>query len=232
MNEHHQIVKHNLALIKKRVDQAARKSGRQAKDITILAVTKYVSLDHMRAAVSAGVKAVGENKVQDAKKKFYQIGPVVDWHMIGHLQTNKARQAAAVFSMVQSIDSTRIADALDNEAGRLDRHIDVLVEVNISNDENKFGIHPDETKALVNYVAQKENLNIRGLMAMAPYVENTELARPYFRSLHELFLELKSSRNLSAHWDTLSMGMTNDFEVAIEEGATLIRIGTGLFKEQ
>ena len=231
MKDQSEIIKENLQIIRNRVEIAAKRSNRVAKAITILAVTKYVTLDFMRAAIEAGVKCVGENKVQDAKKKFFQIGPIVDWHMIGHLQTNKARQAAAIFSMIQTIDSKKIADAIDKEAQRLDRCIDVLVEVNISQDENKFGISPESTRQLVDYVAQKEYLKIRGLMAMAPYVEQVELARPYFRSLNNLFFDIQAKQGYGKQWDTLSMGMTNDFEIAIEEGSTLIRVGTGLFNQ-
>lgn len=229
MNEQSQGIKNNLKAIKNRIKSAAQRSNRSAKDITLLAVTKYVTLDDMRSAIDAGITVVGENKVQAAKNKFFQIGPVVGWHMIGHLQTNKARQAAAIFSMVQSVDSTRIADALDKESGHLNRKLEVLVEVNIGREESKFGISPEQTKQLVDYVKQKEHLSLRGLMVMAPYVENPELARPYFKTLNELFQEIKIEQNFGQKWDTLSMGMTNDFEVAIEEGSTLVRIGTGLF---
>ncbi len=229
MTERKEIIKRNIQNIQQRIKKAAEKSGRPAKAITLLAVTKVVSLEDMRYAIDAGIRAVGESKIQDAKQKFYQLGPVVDWHLIGHLQTNKARQAASIFKMIHSIDSKRIADALDREAGRLDRCLDVLVEVNISQEESKFGIKPEETKQLVDLVAQKEHLHIKGLMTMAPYVENQELVRPYFKALSDLFQEIKIEMNLGTQWDTLSMGMSNDYEIAIEEGATMVRIGTSLF---
>lgn len=222
-------IRENIQTIKQRIDRAAKKSNRKGSDITLLAVTKYVSLDDMRLAIDAGIKVVGENKVQDSKRKFYQIGPVVDWHMIGHLQTNKARQAATIFTMVQSIDSTKLADALDKAAGQLDRKLHVLVEVNIGQEEQKFGISPQKTSELVEYVRQKKNLQVNGLMAMAPYVAEAELTRPYFKALHDLFTDIKLKQHFGSNWHTLSMGMTNDFEIAIEEGATLVRIGTGLF---
>ncbi len=229
MTPRKEIIKANIQNIQQRIKKAAEKSGRSAKEITLLAVTKYVSLDDMRYAIDAGIRAVGESKIQDAKQKFYQLGPVVDWHLIGHLQTNKARQAAAIFKMIHSIDSPRIADALDREAGRLDRRLDVLVEVNISQEESKFGIKPEETKQLAAMVAQKEHLRLRGLMTMAPYVENQELVRPYFRALKGLFEEIKIKQDPGPQWNTLSMGMSNDFEIALEEGATMVRIGTSLF---
>lgn len=231
MVDNENIITHNLQVIKERMARAAIKSKRTLDDITLLAVTKYVSIDMIRLALDAGVKIIGENKVQDSQKKFEAIGPRAGWHFIGHLQTNKARQAAALFDMVQTVDSFRIADALDTEAGKLDRQLNVLVQVNIGQEETKFGVSLKETQNLVDYVKEKAHLKLRGLMAMAPYTDDIELTRPYFKSLNELFQEMKIKKNVGNEWDTLSMGMTHDFEVAIEEGATLIRIGTGLFSK-
>lgn len=232
MNDRAIEIKENIESVKKCIAKAAQKSGRKSSAITLVAVTKYVTLDDMRYAIEAGIKVVGENKVQDAKKKFFQIGPVVDWHMIGHLQTNKARQAAALFSTIQTVDSLKVVEVLDKEAMRFDRKLNVLIEVNISHDENKFGIHPDETKQLIQAVCEKEHLVPVGLMAMAPYVEDKELTRPFFRVLKQLFDEIKEEMNPGKKWNMLSMGMTNDYEVAIEEGSTLVRIGTGIFQKQ
>jgi PLP dependent protein len=222
-----EIIIENIALILKRIAKAAKRSGRSEKDVALLAVTKNVPLEEIRVAIEAGVKIIGENKIQDAKKKFFQLGPVAEWHMIGHLQTNKIRTAAAIFNMVESIDSERVADALDRAAMQLDRQMDVLVEVNIGQEETKFGISPDKTQALANYVSRKKHLRLRGLMAMAPYVADQELSRPFFRELARLFNQLHNGQNQA--WNILSMGMTHDFEIAVEEGATLVRIGTGIF---
>jgi PLP dependent protein len=193
-----------------------------------LAVTKNVPVAEIRAAIDAGVRMIGENKVQEAKTKFAQIGPAVAWHMLGHLQTNKARSAAAIFDLVQSVDSLRAADALAQAALGLDRQLDVLVEVNIGGEEQKFGVPPDAAAALCEVVDHKPNLRLRGLMAMAPYVPDPETVRPFFRHLRRLFEDLGAARVRSG-WDILSMGMTHDFEVAIAEGSTLVRIGTGIF---
>lgn len=231
MDKHDDLIRDNIAGIKKRIAAAAARANRSAGEISLLAVTKYVSLQDIRTAIQAGIKLIGENRVQDGQKKFAQIGPAVSWHMLGHLQTNKARPAAAIFDMVQSVDSTRVADALDRAAGGLDRQLDVLLEVNIGGEEQKFGVAPDAVPELAAYVRRKSNLRLRGMMAMAPYVENAELVRPFFRHMANLFQRLRAELDVP-QWDTLSMGMTNDFEIAVEEGSTLVRIGTGIFSTQ
>jgi len=227
MTNRSQIIQENISSIKKRIAAAAKRSGRSSRDVMLLAVTKNVAVEDIRIAIQAGIKILGENKVQEAKKKFLQIGPAVSWHMIGHLQTNKARVATTIFDMVQSIDSERIADVLDREAARLDRQMNVLVEINIAAEEKKFGIPVEKTAELVDYVAQKQNLRLQGLMAMAPYVPDPELTRPFFRDMAQLFKEFRS--RIGDSWKLLSMGMSNDFEVAVEEGSNLVRIGTGIF---
>jgi PLP dependent protein len=221
------LIQQNIVNIRKRISEAAERSKRSARDITLVAVTKNVAVEDVRIAIQAGIKILGENKVQEAKTKFMHIGPVVAWHMLGHMQTNKLRAAAAIFDVVQSIDSKRVADGLDKEALRLDRQMDVLVEVNIGEEETKFGISIEETEALIAHVAQKPNLRLHGLMCMAPYVSDAELTRPFFAEMSKVFERFRAQ--LGESWKVLSMGMTNDFEVAIEEGATLVRIGTGLF---
>lgn len=227
MNNREQVITKNIQDIQKRISDAASRAGKSKREITLLAVTKNVSVEDIRVAIRAGIRFLGENKVQEAKQKFSQIGPAVTWHMIGHLQTNKARTAAAIFDLVQSIDSEKVAEALSREAMRLDRHLDVLVEVNISEEENKFGISREKTEELVRLVRTKKNLRLRGLMSMAPFVPEPELTRPFFRDLSSLF---EKCRPLAGeHWGILSMGMTHDFEVAIEEGANLVRVGTGIF---
>ena len=222
-------IRENIESIQTRIAAAAQRAGRAVSSVALLAVTKNVPIPDIRAAIEAGITLIGENKIQEAKVKFAQIGPAISWHMLGHLQTNKARAAAAIFDMVQSLDSPRAADALDKEAGGLDRQLDVLIEVNVGHEEQKFGIRPTETANLVQHVDSKKNLRLRGLMAMAPYAPDVELARPFFRALSSLYQELRTQAKHPDRWTILSMGMTHDFEVAIEEGATLVRIGTGIF---
>jgi pyridoxal phosphate enzyme (YggS family) len=228
MNNRSAIIQENIETIRKKIAQAAAKSGRSGKAIQLAAVTKNVAIEDIRTAIQAGIKIVGENKVQEARQKFFQIGPAVAWHMIGHLQTNKARHAAAIFDMVQSVDTSRVAEALDQECGKLDRQMDVLVEVNISADTGKFGTTLAAAEALVHFIESKTNLRLRGLMAMAPVVPDPELTRPFFSRMQRLFKQLQDSL-ARPEWNVLSMGMTHDFEVAIEEGSNLVRIGTGIF---
>lgn len=227
METREKIIQNNISKIRKRIAVAAEKVSRSPGEIELVAVTKNVALSDIRIAIDAGISSIGENKIQEAKKKFAQIGPEVSWHMIGHLQTNKARPAAAIFDMVQSIDSRRVADALDRAAKQLDRELKVLVEVNIGAEEQKSGIEVREVHDLIHYVAQKENLILSGLMSMAPYVHDSELIRPFFRQMSQLFQKYKTE--IGDRWKWLSMGMTHDFEVAIEEGANMVRVGTGIF---
>jgi pyridoxal phosphate enzyme (YggS family) len=229
MNDRSQVIQANIAAVKEKINAAAERSGRSGKDITLLGVTKNVPVEDIRIALAAGIKIVGENKVQEAKQKFSQIGPAVRWHMLGHLQSNKIRPAVLIFNLVQSVDSNRAADFLDRESRRLDRRMDVLIEVNIGEEENKFGVSLEETEALVRYAAGKPALRVRGLMAMAPYVPDPEMTRPFFRKLAGIFEGLRNRVIPGSQWNILSLGMTHDFEVAIEEGSNLVRIGTGIF---
>jgi PLP dependent protein len=221
-------IRQNIAAIQERIRVAEKRAHRSPGEVRLLAVTKNASLADIRAAVEAGVRMIGENKVQDAKAKFAQIGPVVSWHMLGHVQSNKSRSAAAIFDMIESVDSPRAADALSRAAEGLDRQLDVLVEVNIGGEEQKFGVSPEAAPGLCDYVDHLPDLRLRGLMAMAPYVPDPETVRPFFRHMRQLFHSLAEGRD-PARWSVLSMGMTHDFEVAVEEGATLLRIGTGIF---
>ncbi|MCD4812650.1 YggS family pyridoxal phosphate-dependent enzyme [bacterium] len=227
METRKKLIQNNIQKITNRIAVAAEKSSRSPQEVKLVAVTKNVALQDIRFAIDSGIQNIGENKIQEAKKKFAQLGPAITWHMIGHLQTNKARSAAAIFDMVQSLDSKRIADALDRSARQLDREISVLVEVNIGAEEQKFGIEIQEVRELIHYVAQKKNLLLKGLMAMAPYVYDAELIRPFFRQMSHLFGNYKLE--IGEHWKWLSMGMTHDFEVAIEEGSNMVRVGTGIF---
>lgn len=229
MSTRNEQIRENVAIVKERIATAAKRSGRTASDVTLLAVTKRVSLEDIRSAAEAGVKVIGENKIQEAKTKFLHLGPSLSWHMLGHLQTNKVRPAVAMFNMVESLDSVRLADSLDREAALFERTLDVLIEVNIGGEAQKFGVVPENALTFLRYVESKENLRLNGFMAMAPYVDDVELVRPLFRKLKQLFDEARQSVKNPEHWSVLSMGMTQDFEVAVEEGATLVRIGTGLF---
>ncbi|MEK6775373.1 MAG: YggS family pyridoxal phosphate-dependent enzyme [bacterium] len=222
----------NIEKIRKRAQRSARHAGRDPDGITIVAVTKTVDAERIQEAVSAGISVLGENRVQDAREKIQKIDRAVQWHMIGHLQTNKAREAAALFDMVHSVDSLRVAQALNVEAGKQGKKLPVLVQVNISEEESKSGVKAQEALNLVKSVAAMENLTVQGLMTMPPYAEDPEKSRWVFRSLREMRDRIAEMDIQGVCMTHLSMGMSHDFETAVEEGATLIRIGTAIFGER
>ncbi|MGC8861149.1 MAG: YggS family pyridoxal phosphate-dependent enzyme [Armatimonadota bacterium] len=217
-------VKDNLRLVMERIDAAARKSGRTSSDIALVAVTKTRSTAEVREALACGVTDIGENYVQEAEAKYSEIGDAARWHMIGHLQRNKARHAVEVFSMIQSVDSEALAREIGRRAEAAGKCIDVLVEVKISGEATKFGVEPSEALPLIEKISQVTGVRVCGLMGMAPLVTNPEETRPYFAKLKELWDRLPNEQR-----QYLSMGMTQDFEVAIEEGSNMVRIGTAIF---
>ncbi|MFM8810117.1 MAG: YggS family pyridoxal phosphate-dependent enzyme [Chthoniobacterales bacterium] len=217
----------NLGTIREQIAAAAEKSGRNPSDIRLVAVCKTHPAGAVAAAVAAGQRVFGESRVQEAREKSPACPPGLDWHFIGHLQKNKVRQALPLFSFFHSIDSPALAQAIDRIAGQTGKPVEGLLEVNVSGEETKHGFTPDELRKEFAALAKLPHLRIRGLMTMAPYSENPEDARPYFRALGELRDELQSSHNHPL--PELSMGMSGDFEPAIEEGATLVRVGSSIF---
>jgi len=211
------------------VFEAAAKAGRDGTKIKLLAAAKSQSIDALRTAVAAGVTLVGENYVQEAKEKRQQIKATVEWHMIGHLQRNKTKAAVEVFDVIQSLDNVALARELDKEGSKRGKTIRALVEVNLGGEESKIGIDRNGVAALLEEIAELSNLRIEGLMTVPPFQDDLEKVRPYFRDLRELREELNESRYLNVDLQELSMGMTHDYTVAIEEGATIVRIGTALF---
>jgi len=211
------------------VFEAAAKAGRDGTKIKLLAAAKSQSIDALRTAVAAGVTLVGENYVQEAKEKRQQIKATVEWHMIGHLQRNKTKAAVEVFDVIQSLDNVALARELDKEGRKRGKPIRALVEVNLGGEESKTGIDRNGVAALLEEIAELSNLRIEGLMTVPPFQDDPEKVRPYFRDLRELREELNESRYLNVDLQELSMGMTHDYTVAIEEGATIVRIGTALF---
>lgn len=214
----------NLRSVQDRIEQAARKAGRSGGEITLVVVTKTRSISEIRQAIDAGAADLGENYVQEAEEKFGEIGAVVRWHMIGHLQRNKARHAVQVFDLIHSVDSEALAREIGRRAEAMGKTQDVLVEVNISGEETKAGVEPESALALAERIAEIEGIRVRGLMGMAPIVADPEDTRPYFAKLREIWDKLPDEQR-----ECLSMGMTQDYEVAIEEGANMVRIGTAIF---
>jgi pyridoxal phosphate enzyme (YggS family) len=223
----------NVAEIRKRIAAAARRAGRNADDVILMGVSKTFPAEAVREAYAAGIRVFGENRVQEFAEKFTALAhlPDAEWHLIGHLQSNKAGKAAELFDAVDSVDSLRLAERLNAAAAGLGRKLTVLIEINIGAEEAKAGLHPfsPELEETLQAAPQFDHLEIRGLMAIPPFFENPEEARPYFRKLRELRDGIAARRLSGVGMSVLSMGMSHDFEVAVEEGSTGVRVGTGIF---
>lgn len=219
-----------LASIKARIANAARQSNRDPQTVRLVAVTKTVPVEVVRAAIPAGITVLGENYVQEAREKFNALHACgATWHFIGHLQRNKAKYAVRMFDLIHTVDSLRLARELDKEAHKIDKIQPILIQVNISQEASKSGIQTSEAIELVAAIAPLKNLAIRGLMTMPPFFDQPDKARPYFAALRRLADQIAAKGFDNVAMDELSMGMTGDFEAAIAEGATLVRIGTALF---
>ena len=222
-------IKANLERLRERISRAAEKAKRDPSEVKLVAVTKTVGADLIREAIDCGIDTIGENRVHQAAEKRPLIDSPIEWHMIGHLQSRKASQAAELFDMVQSVESISTAQALQKRCAETGRSMPVLIEVNTSFEEQKFGISPDEIEAFAREIAAMPSLRIDGLMTMAAYASDPQEARSSFRMLRELAGQLKEKNIEGASFEALSMGMSGDFEVAIEEGSTMVRIGTAVF---
>jgi pyridoxal phosphate enzyme (YggS family) len=223
-------IEKNLSRVRAKIAQAAAKAGRDPGGITLMAVTKTVPVAKIREAVAAGVTIFGENYVQEARAKIEELGQAgIEWHLIGHLQTNKVKHAVRLFDLIHSVDSLTVARELDKRAAAAGRLIKCLIEVNLSQEGSKFGIKKERTLELVRALKELKNISLKGLMTMPSYAADPEAARPYFIALRNLREEIEAS---GIPLPELSMGMSSDFEVAIEEGATIVRIGTAIFGER
>ena len=217
----------NLRSVRSRIEQAAERAGRDPADIKLVAATKDVTAELILEAIKAGLTDIGENRVQEAEKKFGLLKEhPVTWHMIGHLQTNKVKSALEIFSVIQSVDSERLADEISQRA---QKNVKVFIEVNTSGEESKFGIKPEGTAELANSISGLPNLKLTGLMMMGPLTSNESDIRKSFRLLKDIFDQIKGLNLPSVELKYLSMGMSDDFEAAIEEGSNLVRIGRAIF---
>ena len=219
----------NYRKLVERIDEAVAKSGRDARAIKLLAAAKSQSIEAIRAALVAGVTLIGENYVQEAGEKKSEISTLVEWHMIGHLQRNKVRLAVELFDVIESLDNLALARELDKEGRRRGQIIRAFVEINFGGEESKSGIAKNHVASLLESVAKLANLRIEGLMTVPPFRQDPEQVRPYFRELRELKEKLSEPGFPNVDLKELSMGMTHDYPVAVEEGATIVRIGTALF---
>ena len=224
----------NINNVLNRIEKAAKRVGRDIKDIKLIAVTKTVDVNRIKEAVEAGLRIFGENRVQEAQKKItsYELRVTsgkIEWHFIGHLQTNKVKDVAGNFVLIHAVDSLRLAEEIDRQAKKRDIVQEILIEVKLSEEESKFGAAEKDLLPLIKSVSEFGNVKLLGLMTIPPFFEDAENTRPYFKRLRELRDEaIKKGFNLSE----LSMGMSHDFETAIEEGATMVRIGTAIFGER
>ena len=223
------MITENYRYVRGRIDEACRRAGRNPQDVTLIAVSKTRPVSMIEELLPEGVLDFGENKPQELKEKYELLPKNLRFHMIGHLQRNKVKYIIERACMIHSVDSLRLAETIQEEAAKHDRIMPVLVEINIAQEESKFGLTAGETANFVREIAKFPNLCVKGLMTIAPFVENPEDNRVHFRNLYNLFIDIKAGNIDNVDMCILSMGMTNDYEVAVEEGATHVRVGTGIF---
>ena len=222
----------NYRNVQEKINKACERAGRDASEITLIAVSKTKPLSDIEELISSDVVEFGENKVQELVDKYENVSRPVNWHLIGHLQTNKVKYIVDKACLIHSVDSYKLAKEIEKEAVKKGVIVNILVQVNVANEESKFGLDTTEVMKLVEDISKLSNIQIKGLMTIAPYVENPEENRLYFRQLKQLLLDIKTKNIDNVDMSILSMGMTNDYEVAIEEGATMVRVGTGIFGER
>ena len=218
----------NYKEITDNIARAAQKSGRQYEDITLLAATKTVDIDVINHAIESGIKFIGENRVQEFLSKYESYNPVHK-HFIGHLQTNKVRDIIDKVELIHSVDSYRLAEEISKQAVKRGKTVDILLEINIGDEQSKSGFSYDEAETAVQKIALLDGIKIKGLMAIPPICEKQEQNRPYFAKMKKLFIDIGSKKIDNSSMDILSMGMSDDYETAIEEGANMVRLGTALF---
>ncbi len=223
-------IRENLEKVRERMARAAQRVGRKPEEILLVAVSKTVPVERIREAIEAGVPALGENRVQEAKEKIQALGrTAVPWHLVGHLQTNKVKDALALFDLIESVDRLSLAEELDRRARAAGKRVDILIQVNVAGEATKSGFRDDELRAALEALARLEGLRVRGLMAIPPEPQEPEDSRPYFKTMRTLLETARGWRIPGLDLEALSMGMSADFEVAIEEGATIVRVGTAIF---
>lgn len=223
------MVKENLMEVRKHMEEACRRAGRPVEDVTLVAVSKTKPLEMLKEAYEAGARDFGENKVQEILEKQPGMPEDARFHMIGHLQRNKVRQVIGKAVLIHSVDSLRLAEQIEADAAKRDLSVDILLEVNVAREESKYGFFLEEVEEALLQIREFPHITVKGLMTIAPFVEDPEENRDIFKKLYQLFIDIKSKNIDNGTMSVLSMGMTGDYEVAIEEGATMIRVGTGIF---
>ena len=226
------MITENLEQVRKNIDEACRMAGRDPKEVTLIAVSKTKPVSMLKEAYDAGARCFGENKVQEIMDKHPQLPEDIQWHMIGHLQRNKVKYIVDKVSMIHSVDSLRLAQTIEQEAAKHNVCVPVLLEVNVAQEESKFGLKMDKVLPLIETIADFPHIEVQGLMTIAPYVENAEDNRDFFRQLKKLSVDIEAKNINNVSMSVLSMGMTGDYQVAVQEGATMVRVGTGIFGER
>ena len=223
------MLKDQLEDVEARIQAACRRAGRSRDEVTLIAVSKTKPVETLREAYDLGVRVFGENKVQELTAKNEALPDDIHWHMIGHLQTNKVKYIIDKVDLIHSVDSLKLAETIEKEAEKHALTADILVEVNVAQEESKFGLKTEEVIPFIEKISGFSHVNVRGLMTIAPFVENPEENRSIFADLHQLSVDISNKNIDNVNVSILSMGMTNDYEVAVEEGATMVRVGTGIF---
>ena len=226
------MIAENLAAVEENIRAACRRAGRSREDVALISVSKTKPVEMIEEAYRLGKREFGENKAQEMKEKFEVLPRDIRWHFIGHLQTNKVKYVVGRACLIHSVDSLHLAEAIEKESEKRNVVSQILVEVNVAGEESKFGLKSEETVALVQQIARLPHVHIQGLMTIAPYVQNPEENREVFRKLRELSVDIGDKNIDNVSMGVLSMGMTGDYQVAIEEGATYVRVGTGIFGER
>lgn len=225
-------IKENLSEIEKKIQAACERTGRTREEVTLIAVTKTKPVEDIREVIDYGINDIGENKVQEILMKYPEFQEQLIWHMIGHLQTNKVKMIIDQVDLIHSVDSLKLAAKINDEAKKIDKVQKILIQINIAEEESKFGLEVDDVEELIRDIAKLPNIMIKGLMTIAPFVEDSEENRGIFRQMTQIFVDINKKNIDNVIMNTLSMGMTNDYEVAIEEGSTMVRIGTAIFGQR
>lgn len=226
------MIKENLEQVEKNIREACKRAGRKREEVTLIAVSKTKPNSMIEEAYETGIREFGENKVQELCSKYDTLPEDIHWHLIGHLQRNKVKQVIGKATLIHSVDSLRLAQTIEEEAAKKDIIVPILIEVNVAEEESKFGLSVAETLPLIEEISKMDHIQIEGLMTIAPFVQNADENRPIFKKLFQLSVDITSKKVDNVNMNVLSMGMTGDYQVAIEEGATLIRVGTGIFGER
>lgn len=226
------VIQENIRQVEENIKDACMRSGRDVSEVTLIAVSKTKPYTAIEEALPTGVRDFGENKVQELCDKYEILPKDIKWHMIGHLQRNKVKYLVGKVSLIHSVDSIRLAEQIEKEFAKANEIANILIEVNMAKEESKFGITSEETENLIREISKLPHIRIKGLMTIAPYTDNPETNRIYFSNMKKLAVDIENKNIDNVSMSVLSMGMTGDYQVAIEEGATLVRVGTGIFGER